>query len=140
MRPQINAIDHIHVYVKSWEQAEPWYEKTLGFTRAEGFSSWAVEGGPLTLENEQGNVHLALFERSEHTGSSAIAFGADGEQFLAWKEHLEALGLELRISDHTLAFSLYFNDPDSNMHEITTYEHELVRERLATDSDGRDES
>ena len=92
--------------------------------------SWAVKGGPLTLENPDGNVHLALFERDDHSGSSAIAFGASGDEFLTWKAHLESHGLELRVTDHTLAFSLYFHDPDRNMHEITTYEHDYVRERL----------
>ena len=36
-----------------------------------------------------------------------------------------------RIEDHALAFSLYFHDPDGNMHEITTYEHDAVRSGLA---------
>ena len=131
MKPQLTGIDHIHVYVGSWADAEPWYERVLGFKRAEALASWAVKGGPLTLENEQGNVHLALFERPEETGGSAIAFGASGNQFLLWKAHLEREGLKLRISDHTLAFSLYFRDPDDNMHEITTYEHDYVRGKLA---------
>ena len=63
--------------------------------------------------------------------SVAIAFGASGEEFLAWKAHLEGHGLDLRISDHDLAYSLYFSDPWRNLHEITTYERDYVAERLA---------
>ena len=131
MMPAMTGIDHIHVYVASWAQAEQWYKDVLGFEGVDAYMSWAVPGGPLTLENADGNVHLALFERENHEGSTAIAFGATGEEFLAWKAHLETKGLELRISDHELAYSLYFYDPDNNMHEITTYDHEYVRDQLA---------
>ena len=131
MTPQLHGIDHIHVYVASWAEAERWYSTVLGLRRVEALMAWAVKGGPLTLENPAGNVHLALFERENHEGSTAIAFGASGEQWLAWKAHLENHGLELRVTDHKLAFSLYFHDPDANMHEITTYEHDYVRQRLS---------
>lgn len=130
MTPKLNGIDHIHVYVAKWEDAEKWYEDVLAFTRVEALMPWAVKGGPLTLENPDGNIHLALFERDNHPGSTAIAFGTSGEEFLAWKTHLEGKGLDLRITDHKLAYSLYFNDPDQNMHEITTYDRDYVAERL----------
>jgi hypothetical protein len=50
--------------------------------RVEALMPWAVKGGPLTIGNADGTVHLALFERQDHSGSTAIAFGARGEQFL----------------------------------------------------------
>jgi catechol 2,3-dioxygenase-like lactoylglutathione lyase family enzyme len=130
MAPTLQGIDHIHVYVTSWADAEAWYERVLGFRRVDKFMVWAVEGGPLTLANEADTVHLALFERPDETGDSAIAFGVDGESFLRWKTHLEAQGLELRVSDHDLAYSQYFRDPDDNLHEITTYDHDYVRDRI----------
>ncbi len=130
MVPKLKGFDHIHVYVADWARAESWYAEVLGFGRVEALLPWAVKGGPLTLEDPEGRVHLALFERADHQGSTAIAFGASGEAFLAWKAHLEDQGLDLRIADHRLAYSLYFHDPDRNMHEITTYEHDLVRAKL----------
>ena len=128
--PKLNGIDHIHVYVTNWDIAEEWYNSVLGFTRVEALMSWAVKGGPLTISNKEDNVHLALFEREDHDGSTAIAFGTTGEEFLVWKTHLEGKGLELRVTDHKLAYSLYFYDPDRNMHEIMTYQHDFVRERI----------
>jgi len=131
MTPKLNGIDHVHVYVANWSDAEEWYQSVLGFRRVDALMAWAVDDGPLTLENPEGNVHLALFERAGHPDTSAIAFGASGEEFLAWKDHLESRGLELRISDHGLAYSLYFSDPWGNLHEITTYERDYVAERLS---------
>ena len=130
MTPKLNGIDHVHVYVANWGEAEKWYESVLDFKRVEKFMVWAVKNGPLTLENPQGNIHLALFEREDHPDTSAIAFGATGEEFLTWNTPLEEQGLELRVTDHELAYSLYFSDPWGNLHEITTYEHEYVRENF----------
>lgn len=130
MTPKLSGIDHVHVYVDNWRDAEEWYRTVLGFQRVEALMPWAVKGGPLTLENPESTVHLALFERDDHAGSSAIAFGASGEEFLAWKTHLEASGLALRITDHKLAYSLYFDDPDQNMHEITSYERDFIAAKL----------
>ncbi|MEP4148408.1 MAG: VOC family protein [Halioglobus sp.] len=130
MTPKFKGIDHIHLYVEEWGRAERWYEEMLGFKRMEALMVWAVNGGPLTLESSEGSVHLALFERAGHTGSSALALGATGSEFLAWKAHLEAKGLAVRVADHSLAFSMYFSDLDNNTSEITTYEHELVRASL----------
>ena len=130
MTPKLNGIDHVHIYVANWGEAEEWYQTVLGFKRIDALMAWAVKNGPLTLENSEGNIHLALFERDSHPDTSAIAFGASGQEFLVWKAHLESHGLELRVSDHKLAYSLYFSDPWGNLHEITTYERDYVAEKL----------
>jgi len=76
-----------------------------------------VKNGPLTIENPE--------------STNVIAFGATGEEFLSWKTHLESQGLDLRVTDHKLAYSLYFKDPWQNSHEITTYERDYVASKLA---------
>ena len=129
MAPELKGFDHIHVYVADRARAEDWYAEVLGFRRVEALMSWAVKDGPLTLEDPEGTVHLALFERADPEGSSTVAFGASGEAFLAWKAHLEDKGLDLRIADHKLAYSLYFHDPDRNLYEITTYDYDKVRSK-----------
>ncbi len=131
MTPKLNGIDHVHVYVANWDEAEKWYETVLGFKRVEALMAWAVKNGPLTLENPEGNIHLALFETQSHPDTSAIAFGASGEEFLSWKTHLENHGLKLRVTDHKMAYSLYFTDPWGNLHEITTYDRDYVAQQLA---------
>ena len=136
MMPKLDGIDHIHLYVADRAAAEAWYQSVLGFTRVEALMAWAVENGPLTIENPEKTIHLALFEKQDHElqttakNMTTMAFGASGEAFLAWKAQLENQGLKLRITDHELAYSLYFTDPWHNLHEITTYERDYVAQHL----------
>lgn len=131
MAPKLSGgIDHVHVYVKSRQEAEQWYERILGFSRDEAYIAWADDpNGPLTIKNPEGTIHLALFETDKPTADT-IAFGASGEEFMSWKAHLESLVIELRLTDHDMSYSLYFNDPDGNLHEITTYDPQHVRDSL----------
>ncbi len=130
--PSVTGIDHVHIYVSDRQQAQRWYTDILGYSKVEHLAAWAEGGGPLTLANPEHNVHLALFERASPRGSSALAFGATGSEFLNWHTYLGSKNIRLRVADHELAFSLYFEDPDNNAHEITTYEHELVRNELVS--------
>ncbi len=130
MTPKLNGIDHVHVYVGDWGEAEEWYQSILGFSRVKALMMWAVDKGPLTIENTEGNIHLALFEREGPPNTSAIAFGASAEEFMDWKAHLESHELVLRLTDHKVAYSLYLSDPWGNQHEITTYEHDSVAKHL----------
>lgn len=130
--PKMTGIDHVHVDVADWGEAEEWYQAVLGLKRVDALMAWAVKNGPLTLENPEGTIHLALFESDKPTSISAIAFGASGEEFLAWKTHLESHGLDLRVTDHKMAYSLYFHDPWGNLHEITTYERDYVAKNLSS--------
>ncbi len=131
MAPKLSGVDHLHVNVGSWSEAEDWYQSVLSFKRVDALMGWAVKNGPLTIENPEGTVHLALFESDSPKRTDVIAFGATGEEFLSWKTHLEKRGLNLRITDHKMAYSIYFSDPWQNCHEITTYERDYVAEKLA---------
>lgn len=131
MHPKLNGVDHLHVDVGSWSEAEAWYRSVLDLRRVEALMDWAVKNGPLTVENPEGTVHLALFESDSPESTNVIAFGATGAEFLNWKTHLVKCGLQLRLTDHKLAYSLYFSDPWENGLEITTYERDYVAARLA---------
>ena len=130
MKPNLKGIDHAHLNVASKEEAKDWYREVLGFTPLERLKAWDTENGPLTLEDEGGNIHLAIFEKDGPANESSIAYGTDGAGFLEWKDHLERQGLELRLADHDLAYSLYFHDPWGNYHEVTTYERDYVAARV----------
>ena len=127
---ELTGFDHIHVYVPSRAEAAKWFESVLDFHVSEPFRVWATEGGPLTIENKSGTIHLALFKKADFTPSTAIAFATDAKNFLEWKETLETRGILSRCTDHTLAWSLYFHDPYQNMYEITTYDYAEVSRAL----------
>jgi catechol 2,3-dioxygenase-like lactoylglutathione lyase family enzyme len=84
MTPRLTGVDHLHVNVGSWDEAEEWYRSVLNFKRVDALMAWAVKGGPLTVENPEGTVHLALFESDNPQITNVIAFGATGEEFLNW--------------------------------------------------------
>ena len=131
MPPKIDAFDHVHVYVEDRGTAERWYRDSLGFTRTPELEFWAPGGGPLTLQNDTGTVHLALFERAHQSCRSTIALRVDAAGFGQWLAHLKrALNGAVSIEDHEVSMSLYFADPDGNPFEITTYEYAGAKARL----------
>jgi len=132
MAPKLESLDHIHIFVVDRSTSEQWYARVLGLYRAPEFESWVSERGPLTLGNPSGTVHLALFERPVAKCHSVVAFRATAPEFLAWRSHLSvALGYSLEAVDHDLSWSLYFNDPDGNPFEITSYEYKQITDALA---------
>jgi catechol-2,3-dioxygenase len=136
MIPVLDRIDHIHVYVADRTAAEHWYERVLALTRVAELEGWAEDGGPLTLANASGSVHIALFEREVQPCRSTIAFAVTAQAFVAWQRHLfSALGDDAAVEDHTLSMSLYFSDPDGNPYEITTYEYAAVKPLIAAAAD-----
>ena len=136
MAPTIDRFDHIHVYVKDRAAAEAWYERVFGFRRIEELAFWA-DGGPLTITNESGSVHIALFERPPRPNHSTIALHVSREAFMAWLPHAEAvLGTALEPVDHDVCWSLYFADPDGNPYEITSFDYEGIAAHLGSKMSG----
>lgn len=134
--PKFTGIDHIHIYVPDRAAAAKWYQQVLGFSIVESLLPWTEnEQGPLTLEDSSGLIHLALFKVAAFKPGSALAFGASGEEFLSWKRHLEKHVLLKRLSDHKLGWSLYFQDPYGNQHEISTQDYQQVAGKLHLDPD-----
>lgn len=123
MAPKLIDIDHIHIFVADRRGAEAWYARVLGLKRSPELEVWATQGGPLTLRNEDGSVHLALFERPTTPCRGTVALRTSRLGFEQWREHLEALlPGAVEFEDHQLSHSLYFADPDGNPFEVTTYE------------------
>jgi catechol-2,3-dioxygenase len=118
MTPKLQSIDHIQ-----------WYRQVLGLHREKYLEFWAKDGGPLTIANNEGSIHLALFE-SESNQRTVVAFAVSGQEYLAWYSHLKNEGLQVNHNNHEVSWSVYFKDPDSNPYEITTYDYELVKQAL----------
>lgn len=132
MPPELQAFDHVHVFVTDRVSAEEWYSKVLGLQRTKELEFWATDGGPLTIQNGSGTIHIALFERSAQTCRSTIALRVSATEYLAWKAHLETmLPGQVNEEDHDVSLSLYFRDPDGNPYELTTYEVTALRGEVA---------
>jgi catechol-2,3-dioxygenase len=135
MTPKLKSIDHVHVFVTDRKSARIWYEAVLGMRPLPSLEFWAEDGGPLTISDSGGNIHIALFEAKAAKCRSTIAFNVDATEFIAWKGHLsDAVGKQLRVEDHQITWSLYFSDPDGNPYEITCSEYEVLASRLRAES------
>ena len=85
MAPELERVDHIHVFVADRAAAERWYARVLGLERIDALAFWAADGGPLTLANASGSIHLALFERPAAAKCrSTIALATSAAGLLAW--------------------------------------------------------
>ena len=128
MPPELQAFDHVHIYVTNRAKAEEWYGEVMGLRRTREFESWATGGGPLTIQNDSGTIHLALFERPTQPCRSTVALRVGAAEYKAWKVHLErALPDQVTEEDHDASISMYFRDPDGNPYELTTYEVALLK-------------
>ncbi|MEM5552818.1 VOC family protein [Pseudoalteromonas sp. NEC-BIFX-2020_002] len=126
--PLLVGVDHCHLNVANLAESLIWYESVLGFTVIPELAFWNEGTGPLTLEDRGATVRLALFE-GEGT-SKGIAFGATGEQFLAWLKHLKDLNIKTVLADHKVTFSVYFKDNSGNSHEITSHDYQYIAGHL----------
>ena len=128
--PDLESIDHVHVYAPDRVLAEAWYDRVLGLTKVGEFEHWATNDGPLFLSNAARSVSIALFERSFQPTRSTIAFRVTGPDFISWRKKLrETLG-KIDEVDHDTSWSLYFSDPDGNPFEITSYDYQWLKEGL----------
>ena len=136
MAVQLERIDHIHVFVRDRSFSEQWYARVLQLARVPELAFWADEGGPLTIANAEGTIHLALFEQpvQAQTCGATVAFAVSAAHFIAWRDHLaRELERPPAIEDHTVSWSLYFSDPDGNPFEITSYDYDELSRRLRAD-------
>ncbi len=128
--PKLDRVDHLHIHVVNREDALSWYTKVLGFHVLEDLAHWAQDNGPLTLGHSNSDVHIALFNDSAGGQGKTIAFGVDGMAFLQWYAYLPEQGVKIHLEDHEPSWSMYFKDPDGNRFEITSFDYDIISERL----------
>ena len=120
----IQGLDHVAIAVQDVERSQRFYAEVLGLERAH--EEWDV---PVVMAAN--GTGVAIFDKDLHPGDGAgqpevrilhIAFRVDREGFERARDELASHGLEPRFSDHGIAHSIYFNDPDGHQLELTTYE------------------
>jgi catechol 2,3-dioxygenase-like lactoylglutathione lyase family enzyme len=127
MRFELERLDHVAVTVTDVDSSIAWYRDVLGLKHVHE-EEWGRHPAFLT----SGSTGLALFPAKGsgpppkgHPDGLAmwhVAFRADRRNFDAAREELDTRSIRYNFSDHGLAHSIYFHDPDGHLVEITTYE------------------
>jgi len=143
---RVRCLDHVHVAVRDRAAAIAWYRRVLGLEKQYDYTEHGDPRGPVVLACDYGRTHLALFERKDVVPNpQVVAFRVDADGFIAFLARLDALELfdaqaarvtAKSIADHGNSWSVYFCDPDGNPYEITTYDYDDLRARLAKAADG----
>ena len=144
---KVSALDHVHIYVADLEAAVDWYGRVLGLERhpsSRNLEDRGVDG--VYMATARGQYCATFFQgKPPSDGDHTTAFRVPGRMFIAFGEALDELGVPSRQGgllqkhdheDHRLAFSYYFQDPDGNHLEITTYDHAVVRAWATGKGDG----
>ena len=119
---KINFLDHIAIRVSNVETTAKWYEEVLGLKRLETQEYW----GPYPVMVVAGKSGVAIFPKKESdvleqvTSRMHIAFNVDKESFRSFQHTFEQRGVEFYFEDHHWFHSIYINDPDGYLVELTT--------------------
>jgi catechol 2,3-dioxygenase-like lactoylglutathione lyase family enzyme len=133
---KVSALDHVHLYGADPQAAAAWYGRVLGLV-VHPSSARRDPGRMVYLATARGQYCATFFKGTPPSdGDHTTAFRVSGSVFAAFGDGLpdpEILGRDGKplgraaADDHGLAWSYYFQDPDGNHLEITSYDHARVR-------------
>jgi catechol 2,3-dioxygenase-like lactoylglutathione lyase family enzyme len=121
---KVEGLDHVAIAAKDVARSMEWYRDVLGLERRHE-ATW----GDMPVMMCSGNTCVAIFPLTDdqpavNKGPRVlhIAFRADRKTFEQAQKDLTSRGIQFEFSDHDIAHSIYFRDPDGYKLEITTYE------------------
>ncbi|HEV2096610.1 MAG TPA: VOC family protein [Chthoniobacterales bacterium] len=121
---ELDGLDHVALTVRDVERAAAWYVEVLGFERRFP-GMW--DGVPTFVG--LGLTAIALFPTKDNVSRQRrgamiehVALRASRQNFAAAQARLQSRGAAFEFQDHEISHSIYFQDPDGNQLEITTYE------------------
>jgi catechol-2,3-dioxygenase len=123
---RMQRLDHVSLNVSDRPRSIAWYRDVLGLEPKNEArrDDWPVFMGEM-------GVCIALFQAdaepspprgSEPAGLRHVAFMVAKTDLDAAQAHLTERDVDFRFEDHGNAHSVYFDDPDGNVIELTTYE------------------
>lgn len=119
MAIRVQGLDHVAFAVADQQRSNDWYRDLLGLRR-EHEGAWGDTPAALM----SGGSGLALFRSSGERprGFRHVAFRVDRENFDRARSELPEKGIEVEFQDHDVSHSIYFEDPDGVVVELTTYD------------------
>jgi len=124
-------LDHVALPMYDVASTRRFYEESLAMPLVAAWSGdeWEGRAWLMMIFADAGGAQVALcgfrgLRRSREripTDARHYAFGAAGRGALAaWRKRLRAAGIGFREEDHGTQRSLYFDDPNGNILEITS--------------------
>ena len=121
----IRFLDHVAIRVKDLDASAAWYQHVLGLKKYQ-LEAW----GPFPIFLLAGQTGIALFPahendplpdpKSKHVKIDHFAFNVDKDNFEKAKKRYTHLELDFVFQDHQYFHSIYTNDPDGHIVELTT--------------------
>ena len=121
---RVHSLGHVVLKVRNLERSVPFYRDVLGLTEV------ARIGASMVFFSIAGNHHDVALQRvgddapdppgrAPGLAHVALKIGNDLSALRDAKAHLTAHKVEIvRMRDHDVSQSIYFNDPDGNMLEV----------------------
>ncbi len=124
---KINFLEHVAIRSINREQSAVWYEDVIGLER--GLPPKNDREPILMMAGETGiAIFQAKVERKEvdwkRQGISHFAFQVSAADFLNAQQYFIKLDIKFEFQDHHHVHSIYLKDPDGNIVELTTPNHQ----------------
>ncbi len=120
---QIEALDHVALYVQDLQQSMSWYQSVLGMELRTRYQDATGYGNP--VEMRANGVGIALFPSSPEQHAQHfdghIAMRLTQANFEQAQAHLRQLGIDYKFVHYTRCDGIYFNDPDGYQIELSTW-------------------
>jgi glyoxylase I family protein len=119
---ELQRLDHVSLNVADRMRSVAWYRDVLGLPQ---LNEPSEDDEPVFVGHP--GLQFGLFQAQrqspdrepESSGLRHVAIVVDDLD--AAQERLRSHGVEFRNEDHGNALSVYFNDPDGHVLELTTY-------------------
>jgi catechol 2,3-dioxygenase-like lactoylglutathione lyase family enzyme len=119
VRFRVQGLDHVALGVADQAASAGFYRDVLGLERRYE-AAWGDM--PVAMMGEHGGMALFTHDSHRRNGFLHLAFRVDRENFELAQEDLREAGIDFEVHHHSVSESLYFDDPDGNRLELTTYE------------------